>query len=52
MKLRFQFYDGTETECEVANLDEAWETVREMEHADKIANAWRDGLPWFGSWEP
>lgn len=51
-ELEFEFVDGSRMKCDVSDLDEAWETVRETEQADKIANAWRDGLPWFGEWEP
>lgn len=50
-ELDFEFVDGTICSCEVTSMEEAWETVNEMQQADPIAYAWRDGLPWFSSEE-
>lgn len=52
MKLRFEFADGSQTECEVETDEQAWEQVRQLDKSPGIVNAWRDGEPWFGEWEP
>jgi len=52
LELEFEFADGSRYRCEVNTLDQAWSQVEQLDKSPGIMNAWRDGLPWFGEWEP